>query len=127
MVVTDGRISSVGRRAEVEIPADAIVIEEPDGWIVPGFVDLHSHVSGSDLNDMILLINPDLRVLDQRTADELGLLTIASDLCERDVVSVFPDDTLADALARMDHHGFRQLPVVDRADPVMSTADTWLG
>jgi CIC family chloride channel protein len=64
-----------------------------------------------------LLSIQDLRVLDQRTADELGLLTIASDLCERDVVSVYPDDTLADALARMDHHGFRQLPVVDRADP----------
>jgi CIC family chloride channel protein len=64
-----------------------------------------------------LLSIQDLRVLDQRTADELGLLTIASDLCEKDVVSVYSDDTLADALARMDHHGFRQLPVVDRADP----------
>lgn len=59
----------------------------------------------------------DLRVLDQRTADELGLLTIAADLCERDVVSVYPDDSLAEALARLDLHGYRQLPVVERADP----------
>ena len=59
----------------------------------------------------------DLRVLDQRTAEELGILTIAADLCEREVVSVFPDETLADALARLDHHGYRQLPVVERADP----------
>jgi chloride channel protein, CIC family len=59
----------------------------------------------------------DLRVLDQRTADDLGLLTIASDLCERDVVTVHPDESLADCLARMDHHGFRQLPVVGRDDP----------
>ncbi|HVS18177.1 MAG TPA: chloride channel protein, partial [Planctomycetota bacterium] len=59
----------------------------------------------------------DLRVLDQRTADELGLLTIAADLCEREVVTVYPDDSLAEALARLDLHGYRQLPVVERADP----------
>lgn len=59
----------------------------------------------------------DLRVLDQRTADELGLLTIAADLCEREVITIFPEDSLAEALARLDLHGFRQLPVVERADP----------
>lgn len=59
----------------------------------------------------------DLRVLDQRSADELGLLTIAADLCEREVVTVFPEDSLAEALARLDLHGFRQLPVVSREDP----------
>lgn len=58
----------------------------------------------------------DLRVLDQRSADELGLLTIAADLCEREVITVYPDDSLAEALARLDLHGFRQLPVVERED-----------
>jgi CIC family chloride channel protein len=64
-----------------------------------------------------ILALQDLRVLDQRTAEDLGALTIAADLCERDVVTVFADESLAVALARMDRHGYRQLPVVDRADP----------
>jgi chloride channel protein, CIC family len=58
----------------------------------------------------------DLRMLDQRTAEALGPLTIAADLCEREVSTAFPDETLASALARMDLHGFRQLPVVSRDD-----------
>jgi CIC family chloride channel protein len=64
-----------------------------------------------------LLTLQDLRTLDQRTAEELGALAIAADLAERDVITVFPDETLADALARMDRHGFGQLPVVTRDDP----------
>ena len=58
-----------------------------------------------------------LRILDHRTAHELGSLTIASDLCERNVITVFHDEPLSAALARMDRHGFRQLPVVERDDP----------
>ncbi len=63
-----------------------------------------------------LLSNEDLRVLDRRTAEDLGPLTIAADMCERDVVSVLPGESLAEALARMDQHGFRQLPVVSPED-----------
>lgn len=64
-----------------------------------------------------LLSIQDLRVLDQRTADDLGALTIASDLCAYDVVTALPDETLSDALSRMDEHGFRQLPVVSPDSP----------
>jgi CIC family chloride channel protein len=73
-------------------------------------VDDHERMVG-------ILSLQDLRILDQRTAKELGALTIASDLCERNVISAFIDEPLSKALARMDHHGFRQLPVVDRDDP----------
>jgi CIC family chloride channel protein len=59
----------------------------------------------------------DLRILDARTAHDLGQLTIASDLCERNVISAFLDEPLSKALARMDQFGFRQLPVVERDDP----------
>jgi len=59
----------------------------------------------------------DLRTLDQQTAEELGALAIAADFAEREVVTVFPDETLADALQRMDRRGYRQLPVVTRDDP----------
>jgi chloride channel protein, CIC family len=64
-----------------------------------------------------LLSVQDLRGLDQRMADDVGQLAIASDLCERDVITVFPDESLTDALARLDQHGYRQLPVVSRAEP----------
>jgi CIC family chloride channel protein len=59
----------------------------------------------------------DLRQIDESTAAQLGALTIASDLCERRVVTIFEDEPLSLALARLDQHGFRQLPVVSRADP----------
>ncbi|MBI5433494.1 MAG: chloride channel protein [Planctomycetes bacterium] len=59
----------------------------------------------------------DLRVLDPATAEQLGSLAIASELCERNVITVFEDEPLTAALSKIDQHGFRQLPVVDRADP----------
>ena len=64
-----------------------------------------------------MLTIQDLRILDQDTVTDLGHLTIATDLMERNVVAVFTDESLAEALARMDQHGFRQLPVVLRAEP----------
>lgn len=68
-----------------------------------------------------LLTLQDLRILDQETAADLGSLTIAADLMEDDVVTVFEDDTLDRALGRMDKHGFRQLPVVARHAPRIVT------
>jgi CIC family chloride channel protein len=59
----------------------------------------------------------DLRVLDPSTAAQLGSLAIASELCERKVITVYEDEPLSVALAKMDEHGFRQLPVVSRDDP----------
>jgi len=64
-----------------------------------------------------LLTLQDLRILDQETASDLGQLTIAADLMARDVERVFEDQTLGEALALMDKHGFRQLPVVARHAP----------
>lgn len=66
VVVTDAKIVSVGRASEVETPAGATVVEMPDCWLVPGFVDAHNHTAGGlgDLNDMVYLTNPGLRTLD---------------------------------------------------------------
>ncbi len=66
VLVRDGRIERVGARHEVEIPPGFRVIDAPDKWLVPGFVEAHNHTAGSlmDLNDMVYLTNPGLRTLD---------------------------------------------------------------
>ena len=71
----------------------------------------------------------DLRILDQATAADLGSLTIASDLAERNVVSVFPTSRCPPRASRMDRHGYRQLPwsnTATRATIGMPSAATML-
>jgi imidazolonepropionase-like amidohydrolase len=65
VVVRDGRIEAVGPAGDVAVPEGATVLHEPEAWIVPGFVDLHDHVGGTDINEMVHPVNPDLRVLEQ--------------------------------------------------------------
>jgi len=43
MIIRDGRIESVGRRAEIEIPRDAEVVDAEGRIVLPGFVDAHTH------------------------------------------------------------------------------------
>jgi imidazolonepropionase-like amidohydrolase len=45
-------------------PDDHEVIDAAGLWVLPGFVDLHSHIGGSDINDMVYPVNPGFRVLD---------------------------------------------------------------
>lgn len=65
VLVEGGRIVAVGPASSLAVPAGAELIHEPEAWLVPGFVDLHTHVAGTDLNDGTHPINPDLDVLDQ--------------------------------------------------------------
>lgn len=44
LVIRGNRIEAVGPRGEVEIPAEAEVMEVDGATIVPGFVDTHSHM-----------------------------------------------------------------------------------
>jgi len=66
VIVRDGRIEAVGRASEIEIPAGATVIDRPELWLVPGFVDAHNHTGGSspDLHDYVYLTNPGYRTLE---------------------------------------------------------------
>ncbi|WP_033342725.1 amidohydrolase family protein [Catenuloplanes japonicus] len=45
VLVRDGRITSVGRRAEREIPADMTVVDASDGWVTPGLIEGHAHLT----------------------------------------------------------------------------------
>jgi imidazolonepropionase-like amidohydrolase len=45
------------------------VIDARERWILPGFVDLHSHIGGMDINEMVYPVNSGLRVLDNIRAN----------------------------------------------------------
>ncbi|MEC9477316.1 MAG: amidohydrolase family protein [Planctomycetota bacterium] len=71
VLVEDGKIAAIGRARDIEIPAGATVVERPELWLVPGFVECHNHTggSGSDLHDYIYLTNPGLRTLESIVPD----------------------------------------------------------
>jgi imidazolonepropionase-like amidohydrolase len=63
LVVRDGAIEAVGPVRTTPIPAGYEVRDVGERWLMPGLVDLHSHVGGTfDINDMVYLANPGLRV-----------------------------------------------------------------
>jgi imidazolonepropionase-like amidohydrolase len=68
LLVKDGRIEAVGKQSDVEIPADYEVLDVGKNWLAPGLIDLHCHVAGpnlfqlNDINDMVYLTNPGIRV-----------------------------------------------------------------
>ncbi len=66
VLVEDGRITGVGRRGEVEIPTGFEIVDVGANWLMPGMIDLHSHVVGSnvfeEVNEAVLLANPGLRI-----------------------------------------------------------------
>lgn len=62
-LVRDGRIEAIGAASELEVPADYVLEDLGARWIMPGMIDLHSHVGGTgDINDMVLQTNEGLRV-----------------------------------------------------------------
>jgi imidazolonepropionase-like amidohydrolase len=62
VLVVEGKIEAVAARSELEIPAGYVVRDLGLHWIMPGLVDLHTHVSGSGINDTVYQINSGLRV-----------------------------------------------------------------
>lgn len=66
IVLRGGRIEAVGPVAEVSLPEGAPDPIDLDGkWILPGFLDAHSHVGiTGETDDVALAISEDLRVLD---------------------------------------------------------------
>ena len=44
VVVVDGLITAVGPESEVEVPAGAEIIDAAGGTILPGLIDMHTHV-----------------------------------------------------------------------------------
>jgi imidazolonepropionase-like amidohydrolase len=79
VVLTDGRISAVGPKAKP--PRKAEVVDAQGGWVLPGFVDAHTHVgvwgegegwSGQDTNEMTDPVTAQVRALDAIHPEDLG-------------------------------------------------------
>ena len=65
ILVADGKIQAIGPRAKIKTPEGYEVLDFTDKWAMPGLVDAHSHVGGTDdINEMVYQTNPELRVLD---------------------------------------------------------------
>jgi imidazolonepropionase-like amidohydrolase len=64
LVVSRGKIVSVGTRAATTIPAGAQVIDVSGKVIMPGLVDTHSHIGGGSGADGSGPIQPETRILD---------------------------------------------------------------
>ena len=47
VVVRDGRIESVGPSGEIEVPADAEVLDAAGKYLVPGLINAHGHVGAT--------------------------------------------------------------------------------
>jgi len=65
ILVDDGVIKAVGTAAEVTIPKDYTLIDASDKWVMPGMVEIHSHIGAEGgINDMVVPTNPELRIMD---------------------------------------------------------------
>ena len=54
VVVEDGRITDVGTAGSVATPDGATVLNLQGRWLLPGFVDVHTHMPGRDLQAEVL-------------------------------------------------------------------------
>lgn len=79
VVVTEGRIAAVGPKAKP--PRRSEVIDAEGGWVLPGFIDAHTHVgvwgegegwSGQDTNEMTDPVTAQVRALDAIYPGDLG-------------------------------------------------------
>ncbi len=80
LLVKDGKIERCAPRAEGEAPEGYVVVDVGDAWLMPGMIDLHSHIGGSggDINDMVYQTNEGLRVSPTVRPENANLLRCLS-------------------------------------------------
>ncbi len=65
ILLSKGRIEALGPASDITIPEGYTVIDASDKWVMPGMVEIHSHIAAeSGLNDMVVPTNPELRAAD---------------------------------------------------------------
>lgn len=79
VLISGRRISALG--PDVAVPADATVVDATGKWVLPGFVDAHTHLgvheeaegwAGQDTNEMTDPVTAGVRALDAINPAELG-------------------------------------------------------
>lgn len=77
--VEDGKIKAMGET--LQVPAEVHRIEAEGKWVLPGFIDAHTHVGigeeiyqteGDDLNEMTDPLTPELRAIDGINPEDEG-------------------------------------------------------
>jgi len=53
VLIQDGKITRIGNTGEIEIPEQAQIIDGTGKFLIPGLIDMHTHVSDKD--DLLLL------------------------------------------------------------------------
>ncbi len=78
--VRDGSIVALG--SKITVPAGATVVDADGRWLLPGFIDAHTHVglheeaegwAGSDTNEMTDPVTAAVRALDAINPADLGV------------------------------------------------------
>ena len=64
VVIEGGTISELGPRGEVAIPEGAVVIDVSGRHIIPGLIDLHSHIGGGRLHEALAAVQPGISAVD---------------------------------------------------------------
>jgi Imidazolonepropionase and related amidohydrolases len=73
LIVSRGKIVSVGSRSSTKIPDDAQVSDMSGKVIMPGLIDTHSHIGGGSGADGSGPIQPEARILDSINVQDTGL------------------------------------------------------
>ncbi len=82
ILIQNGKIKKVGEYEDIEIPEEAEVKEIEGKTVIPGMIDIHTHVGideegigweGQDYNEMIDPVTPHLRALDGINPRDQGL------------------------------------------------------
>lgn len=79
VLIKEGKIAAVG---QLEVPEGAEIIDAKGKWVVPGFIDAHTHlgvceetyrIEGDDTNEMTDPVTPHVRALDAINPEDEGL------------------------------------------------------
>jgi N-acetylglucosamine-6-phosphate deacetylase len=86
ILIRDGEIERIGKREELELPADGVEVRAEDSTAIPGFIDVHIHGAGG--RDVMEGSSDALSVITQRVA-RYGTTSIVAT-----TVTASTDDTL---------------------------------
>jgi len=65
ILLSKGKIEALGSASDITIPDGYTVIDASDKWVMPGMVEIHSHIAAEGgLNDMVVPTNPEFRISD---------------------------------------------------------------